>query len=277
MKSEQIKHITNSHYRKLKKYSKKIAEDSDVEEIREFRVEYKKLRAFFRMLSQRNEAGEEIKIAKELKSFYHVSGSIRDLQLQLQRIKEVTKQEAKKPSAYLALLQKEIKKLKPELTELFEKKPVSESKKKTDKAMPDKFFLRNYKDFIHQKWDTAGTIIKRGYFSDDNIHSIRKILKDLFYNLKAYRETDHDLPSSGIWKGKDEHYVHILLDQLGNFQDRSTAIALLKSYWINSLNSHEQVLLNRIKKTWLKEKRSMKNLLMTKLKKDIPRGRGSKN
>jgi CHAD domain-containing protein len=274
MKSEQIKHITNSHYRKLKKYSKKIAEDPDVEEIREFRTEYKKLRAFFRMLSQRNEAGEEIKIAKELKSLNHTIGSIRDLQLELQQIKEATKQEPKKPSAYLALLRKEIKKLKPELTELFEKKPVSESKKKTDKAMPDKFLLRNYKDFMRQKRDAADTIIKRGYFSDDNIHSIRKILKDLFYSLKAYRKTDHDLPSSGIWKGKDEQYVHTLLDELGNFQNRSTAIALLKSYWIKSLNSHEQALLQRIKKTWIREKRSMKNLLIRKLKKDIPQWAG---
>jgi hypothetical protein len=46
LKSGKIKHITNGHYRKLKKDSKKIAEDFDEEVIREFRVEYKKLRGF---------------------------------------------------------------------------------------------------------------------------------------------------------------------------------------------------------------------------------------
>ena len=86
MNQEQIKHIINNHYRKLKKHIKKVSEDFDVEAIHQFRVEYKKLWAFLRMISQQQETAGEINVSKKLKKGYNISGSIRDLQLQQQRI-----------------------------------------------------------------------------------------------------------------------------------------------------------------------------------------------
>ena len=77
MNQEQIKHITNNHYRKLKKHIKKVSEYFNVEAIHQFRVEYKKLRAFLRMISQQHETAGEIKISKKLKKGYNISGSIR--------------------------------------------------------------------------------------------------------------------------------------------------------------------------------------------------------
>lgn len=56
MDAEQITKITNAHYRKLNKHLKKITEDFDAEAIHQFRVEYKKLRAFLRMISQESHA-----------------------------------------------------------------------------------------------------------------------------------------------------------------------------------------------------------------------------
>ena len=262
MNQEQIKHITNNHYRKLKKHIKKVSEDFDVEAIHQFRVEYKKLRAFLRMISQQHETAGEIKISKKLKKGYNISGSIRDLQLQQQRILEATKQELKKPQAYLTLLQKEIDKLKPELSEIFLEKPATESKKKTDAFIPDEFPLNSFRNFVQKKWAVVYAIIVSGHFSDDNIHAIRKSLKDLFYNLKIYEGVEHELLSLSIWKGKDEQYFNKLLDELGSFQDKCTAIALLKSYWLNSLHTYNRELLEQIKKGWIKDKVSMKQLLV---------------
>jgi len=269
MNQEQIKHITNNHYRKLKKHFKHIIHGFDAETIHQFRVEYKKLRAFLRMISQQHEAEGEIKISKKLKKGYNISGSIRDLQLQLQRILEATKQELKKPQAYLSLLQKEIDKLKPELSEIFLNNPIAESKKKTEASIPDEFSLNSFRNFILKKWGAIYAIILSGHFSDDNIHAIRKSLKDLFYNLKIYEGVEHELLSLSIWKGKDEQYFNKLIDELGSFQDKCTAIALLKSYWLNSVNKYNRELLERIKKGWIKDKVSMKQLLIKKLKTDI--------
>ena len=269
MNQEQIKHITNNHYRKLKKQIKTVNEDFDVEAIHQFRVEYKKLRAFLRMISQQKEMAGEIKISKKLKKSYNISGCVRDLQLQQQRILEATKQELKKPQAYISLLQKEIEKLQPELSEIFLEKPVTESKKKTDASIPDKFKLNSFRNFVQKKWEAIYAIIASRHFSEDNIHAIRKSLKDLFYNLKIYERVEHELLSLSIWKGKDEQYFNKLLDELGSFQDKCTGIALLKSYWLNSLNTYNRKLLERIKKRWVTDKVRMKKMLVKKLKADV--------
>jgi len=269
MNQEQIKHIINNHYRKLKKHIKKVSEDFDVEAIHQFRVEYKKLRAFLRMISQQLEKAGEIKISKKLKKGYNISGSIRDLQLQQQRIMAATKQELKKPQAYLTLLQKEINKLKPELSEIFLEKPVIESKRKTHASLPEEFSLDSYKKFVQKKWGAIYAIIASGNFSNDTIHLIRKCLKDLFYNVKIYEGEEYDILSLSIWKGKDEKYFNNLLDELGSFQDKCTAISLLKFYWLISLNTSNMELLERIKKQWKKDKVDMKHLLVKKLMTDI--------
>ena len=269
MNQKQIKHITNNHYRKLKKHIKEVSKDFDMEAIHQFRVEYKRLRAFLRMISQQYETAGEIKISKKLKKAYNISGSIRDLQLQQQRIISATKQELKKPKSYLTLLQKEIDKLKPELSEIFLEKPATESKKKTDAFIPDEFPINSFRNFAQKKWAGVYAIILSGHFSDDNIHIIRKSLKDLFYNLKIYEGVEHELLSLNIWEGKDEQYCIQLLDTMGSFQDKCAAIALLKSYWLNSLHTYNRELLEQIKKGWIKEKAKMKQLLVRKLKADI--------
>ena len=266
MNQEQIKHITNNHYRKLQKYFKHIIPDYDTETIHQFRLTYKKLRAFLRMLSQQQDTSGEIKMSKKLKNVYNLSGAIRDLQLQQQRILEATKQILKKPQSYLSLLQKEIDNLEPELSEVFLEEPVKESKRKTNASIPDEFPLSSFRNFVQQKWATIYTIIVSGYFSDDNIHTIRKGLKDLFYNLKILEGVGYDNLSLSVWKGKDERYFNALLDEMGNFQDKCTAIALLKSFWLNNLNAYNQNLLEHIKKGWIKDKLSMKQLLVNKLK-----------
>jgi len=264
-----IKYITNNHYRKLNKHIKEVCEYFDVEAIHQFRVEYKKLRAFLRMISQELETTKKIGIYKKLKKAYNISGSIRDLQLQQQRIMQATKQELKNPQAYLALLRIKIDKLIQELTEISLENPVIKSKKKTEAFIPDEFQLSGFKLLIQKKWTVINAIITSGHYSDDNIHAIRKNLKDLFYNLKEYEVGKHNILSCSIWKGKDEQYFNKLLDELGNLQDKCTAIALLKSSWINRLNTYNRELLGRIKKVWIKDKVNLKRLMVKKLKADI--------
>lgn len=269
MTKEQIKYITNAHYKKIEKHIKAVENGFDPEAIHQFRVAYKKLRALLRMLSQEDDTTGEVKVLRKLKKAYNISGSIRDLQLQQQRIREAANQEPKKPQAYLTLLQKEIDKLKPELLEIVSENPVAESKKKTDASMPDEFRLQDIQIFLQRKQVNISSIIESGDFSDDNVHAIRKNLKDLFYNLKINGEIEPAISFSNIWKGKDEKYFDQLLDELGNFQDKCTAIALLKTYWINSLNAYNRELLEQIKKIWIKGKVNTKQLLVKKLKTKI--------
>ncbi len=271
MNREQLQYITDTHYRRLKKRSAKIAESFDPEAIHQFRVEYKKLRAFLRALMWNERTAVEIKAGRNLKKAFIISGSIRDLQLQQERVKAVTEAEPQRPQSYLNLLEKEVEKLKPELFEILSGHPVAESKKKTDPGLPDLFQLTSFQYFVAKQWASIRATLASGYFSDERIHGIRKILKDLFYNLEKYGGPEHTLlsVSVAVMRGKDISYYTQLLEELGNFQDQCNAIALVKSYWLTRLNSHDRELMERVKKNWIKDKITMKQLLLRKLTADL--------
>ncbi|HEX2846139.1 MAG TPA: CHAD domain-containing protein [Chitinophagaceae bacterium] len=269
MKKEELRHISTSHYRKIQKHLDGIVEDMDGEEIHQLRVEYKKLRAFFRMLSSTPRVKEEIKVSKKLKQLYSLYGTVRDLQLQQKRIKEAVKNNTQKISPYLDLLQSEIDKTEPELQDILSKKPVQESKKKTNAGLPDKFLKHDFHQFVEDKWSSVYAILASGHYSDDNIHSIRKHLKDLFYNLKEYEGKKIKVLSAGIWKGQDEKFIAALLDELGTFQDRCTSISLLKAYWIKRFVLPVRKLLDELKQQWIKEKTGMKRVLVRKMQTGI--------
>ena len=266
MEHNQIKKITSQYYQKLRKYVSRIPDDFDISTIHEFRVEYKKLRAFFRMLSQQPQIKHEISVSKKLKTVYALSGSLRDLQLQQVRVSDSTRKEPKQPQAYLHLLQKKIEILKTQLTEAIAEKPVNESKRKTDAHSPERFKSSGFSLFVQNRRDAIKEIIISGDFSDQNIHVIRKMLKDLFY-IGKISEGAGEKNQSEITA--DFSNVNKLLDELGDFQDRCTSIALLKSYWIINLNTYNQQLLNRLKKTWIRQKVSLKQMLIRKIKTEL--------
>ncbi len=266
MNKSQVKHIIDDHYRKLKKQLNRIIPGFDPETIHQFRVAYKKLRAFLRMISRQKEKGRKIKFSKKLKRAYKISGTIRELQLQQQRIQETTGPQLKKPKGYLMLLQKEMKKLRLSFSEIIKKEPFTESKKKTGAAIPDKFTVMDYKVFVEKKWNAVNTIIGSGHLSDERIHAIRKNFKDLFYNLKIIDGVDQDILAMSKWKGNTEPYIYQLLAELGDFQDKCMAIILIKSYWQDNLIDSDRVILAQLKKIWEKQKKQQKQLLLKKLK-----------
>ena len=94
------RHIVKNYYRKLKKELGKVPRSFDTETIHQFRVEYKKLRAFLRMLSVQPVKEKKLKISKKIKTYYRLCGLLRDLQLQQKRIAST----AVKPAGYLRLL-----------------------------------------------------------------------------------------------------------------------------------------------------------------------------
>lgn len=269
MKRKQLNHINNRQHKKLEEQFERIAENCTIENIHQLRVAYKKLRAFVRMVSQRNETSREIKIAKKIKIAYAVSGTIRDLQLQRQRILKAVKGDPEKPHEYLTLLQKDIYQLKPVLLAIHFKKIIAESRKKMAATMPNNFWVTHFKLFAQQKWAVIHSIITSGNFNDDNMHNIRKNLKDLFYNLALYKGVEHKKLLHSVANGKEEQYFEELIDELGNFQNKCMAVSLLKPYQLSRVSQHNWVLLEKIKKRWIKEKGGMKRLLVKQLKATI--------
>lgn len=273
MNQEHLKNSTDTYYRNLKKQAGRIIRNNDAEAIHQFRVEYKKLRAFLRMLSEFGGAKEKIIIGRDLKKVYRIAGSIRDLQLQEERLRSLVSEESKKLLAYFLLLRREISRLKPELIEQLARDPVGGSWKKTVAGLPALFPLNNFRRFVRQKLNTIYSHIHSARLSDENIHEIRKIIKDLFYNLEIYGGIELKILSVKIRQEKDELFFKKLLNELGHFQDMYMAISLLKPYWLALMPASTRLLLENIKQKWILEKAATKRLLVKKLKADLLPGK----
>ena len=87
MKPEKIKKLIRTRTREIAKLCKQTNEEFDKETIHKFRTSLKSLRSFLRLLQLTN-PDKPIKISGKFLHLYHISGLIRDTQLEIERVKE---------------------------------------------------------------------------------------------------------------------------------------------------------------------------------------------
>ncbi|WP_202552057.1 CHAD domain-containing protein [Ginsengibacter hankyongi] len=270
MTESEIRNIINNHYRQLNKFIRKVNKHFEPESIHRLRVEYKKLRAFLRMISVENDCGKKIKISKKLKNAYHVAGEIRDLQLQHQRMLAIKTKEINPTGAYHQLLERNINKLKGEFASISLKKAINKSIKKAKVLDGKKINSICGVKFIEDNCAAIVAIIISGNFTDANMHVIRKRLKDVFYTIHVFEDAKNELKfcGSAITKAEME-YFDGLLEELGNFQDQITSLALLNDEWLNLLSTDDRQVLIAIKDKFSSDKNAIKNGIVIKLQSEI--------
>ncbi|MES1225100.1 MAG: CHAD domain-containing protein, partial [Bacteroidota bacterium] len=207
---------------------------------------YKKLRAFLRMLKDQDKGTQKITVSKQLKKCYRCLGDIRDLQLQQQGFRKITWQHRIEKQTAINLLQKKINHLKSKFLKDFTVKIIHRSVAKNKSALPSSFPLSGFRNYVAGKWHVIHGICTHDPLTDEDIHAIRKNLKDLFYNAELYRHLSLDIQIP-------KH----LLDELGNFQDRCRTISLL-----DKMPGKKLALPAHIKTDWLKQKQNSKLLLL---------------
>lgn len=261
--------IIDAFYDDLDKHGRKMKKKPDEEAIHHFRVSFKKLRAFLRMTIIKQPVGLSVKFLASLKKTYHFAGKIRDLQMLQNRIKEDVSKGNKKPKEFIDLLQIEVKKLGLKISKNFSRQLLISSKKETNALFPEDFSFDDPEAYAKEKWETIFSIITSRMYSDENIHIIRKHLKDLFYNLHIPELQDEFSTNKLLLPGKDKTYYQLLLDELGIFQDYRIFLELLEGYRFNTLQVYEKHLLETFKKNWILEKKRYKDLLILQLENEI--------
>lgn len=256
--------IVKSYYRKLKKQLKQLSPEFDAEVIHNWRVTYKKLRAMLRMLSVK----EKLKLSKKIIAYYRQCGTLRDLQLQQQRIKKAAKHLHQKPAEYLLLLKAEIKKISQQLTETISPAPLDNNRQKNNEKMPRSFSQTAFRNYLSQKWQDARKLTASGIMDKKQLHAVRKILKDIFYNLAAMQK--HGYKNIPVFaKVSNRKHLNKLLGKMGNFQDHAVAIDLLNSAMLKKTSIRERKLLTKIRTQWIKEHDLLKQALISELKKEL--------
>jgi CHAD domain-containing protein len=241
-----------------------MALDFNEDAIHNFRVEYKKMRAFYRLVN--DGSGKRImKVPKKLKKVYALAGMFRDRQLQQARLKEAAGATSTSLQEYYDALAQEMNEIRAGLLQLLQAKPP-ENRKKAAGSLHSGFELQDFSAHFQRSCTRSWKILSQTPIPDEKLHQVRKVLKDLFYNLEIYRQEDK-FPI-GTWKEKVAEYFHPLLAEMGDYQDKCTALELLESYWLRHLGHENSRALLQLIDQWNHQKATMKIMLVEKLQAD---------
>lgn len=266
MNKKQIKRVAKGYYHELKLYYQQLLPGYGITSIHQFRVNYKKLRAFLRMIMSQEAAPAQMPVTKELKATYRLCGSIRDLQLHRRQLQNAYRGQQRTPGTYLLHLKQKTALLKKELRAGFAETMITAGAKKTMRSLPDSFSKKQLHRYVTQQWDAVQQLIDSRNFTDTNIHQIRKLLKDLYYNMNALDEGSIAAENEKLLTEISQKSFNTLLDELGKFQDLTTEIRLLNAFHLKGLPATEKKGLERLRDICVAQKNQMKRRLVEQLK-----------
>lgn len=264
MQEKDIKHIIQSTFLRIDKLLNRIEEDFDQEAIHDFRVDIKKLRAFLRLINYEPTFTGELKLPKQLKNIYVACGSIRDLQLQIDRINVLCK-DTSPPNEYLDLLQKTLKSKIRKCKALFKHNQLQKGIDACTILLPSVLSKDCFSGFFREKATGCSTILKSAKITDQSMHSFRKNSKDIIYVYKTYDEYMETKVPVPIWNKTEFSHALKYAQALGLYNDQCIAISFLQAAWLKKVNPNEKKLLKAIRKNWLLENEQIRNNLPEKL------------
>ena len=227
MKHKEIAHDIRHQFNVITKLVKKSTQEFDEDIIHDFRVEVKKLRAFLRLISTGKDS--PIKMHKPLKQFYRHAGTIRSIQLYLYYIKTTLPYVSHHIDPYLQLLQtemdeweKEAKALTPDHADL--------EKEESDilDSLPDKLSNEAIKTFVTQKATTINAILALETPAAEDLHALRKEVKDIQYTWPYIKDEAPDILPSHL---NSHDNIHAVTEMLGLYHDKYSALEFLQSIY----------------------------------------------
>lgn len=182
MKGEQIKQVLERKTKKISKLCEQLSPAFDEETIHKFRVEVKRLRSLLRLVNA-NKEQPALKLPKKFKQLYDIAGSIRDAQLEIKKIGDwhITL------PTYSQHLSQSIQIKKNEWDNLYNKKVTNKLRKRLTNHDLQHLRPEILTSFFNHHLKKIYSLYKNSPDNED-IHTIRKQVKDLLYNSKFAEE-----------------------------------------------------------------------------------------
>lgn len=218
--------VIRLRFRRMKKNYLRIAHNYDQEAIHHFRVEYKKLRAFLRMMSG-DPAYAKMKIPGHLRDIYQKAGTVRDLQLHTE-IMATHAASLGVQAIHVGRSKRKLTAAKQELDKTMQPGVLALSQEKIEKKIRGGVEDSIVGDFVLSKMSEIQGIMAHKIIRDTHLHSVRKCLKDVIYIAIIFKkDLSLPLPVKG-WNDEREKYLASLASELGSFQDNCISLAHLK-------------------------------------------------
>ncbi len=216
---------------------------NDAEVIHRLRVSFKKLRALIRLAASADGADKKLQVPEGLKHIYHAAGEVRNLQLYRQVILPFFKD----TDSYPDIVTGEVDHASVQLIRVIRHFKFHKARREILHRMPSKLPGKVLNRFIRNKTKEIDELLKND-IPDEDMHSIRKALKDISYNIKALKaDEDEYLP---IANRKSLSALSTLMDTLNEYQDHVVHLSLLGSI----APEHSSAIATHIRRQWEEKK-----------------------
>jgi len=271
MKRPNLEDILKNRFLKINLGLAKVIKKFDLKDIRLFRVEVKKLRAMLRLIEAGNGI-KELELPKKLHRFYNEVGAIRTFRLQQKRI-DRTELKIKpdiRQKAYLTLLTAKSKHSISHARSIVKgKNPFKRGEKQLEKQIPQTLEIAGMREFTWAEVNSLKNLLGSAFTSDESLHSIRKLFKDILYTWPYIQKEVRAILPSAIFCSRED--LDFIAKRLGKFQDACTSLDLLREDSPGLGNDKkEQSFLKMLEKTWLMEKDRLRSEIHDLFQKRIP-------
>ena len=256
MQKEEISEFIEDSFKKIAKHFRKAIHDFEMEDIRQFRAEIKKLKVFLHLLNMESSDGFSFRITKRMKTIYGYFGIIQNLE----QLKKTNKSVNNLPAFYPNILEREL-----EYWEKFSKDFIDpyydfiSDKKEILTSLPDSLTKKSIHKFIHYTLYELSLISNR--LDDVALDNFRKFMEDIYYNYALIKPYLTEQQTNLF----NENEVRHCLDLFNNYRDECITLALLETLTASELDDKGKRILKKIENDRLLEKKEIKNQLSTKL------------
>ena len=264
MKTAEVINTLDKRFKKIRKHYNNLLADFRVEEIHDFRLEMKRLRAILRLLNTDIAYDGKLKLKGDIKAFYHVTGDIRNLQLHEQRINYLCHHMVlEKPQFYFHILDEEAVQHKQLAHGLSERISLKQVEEKFLDLLQGGLRGENARTFVIQKYHALMSLLALPGYYDEGIHDIRKILKDILYNWQYIRSC---VPVLLPLFFTDKKNIEGLAQKMGDFHDFVVALYFFNTTYLDKIGQPTELQVLHILKSKLEnDKNDLKEEITTLL------------
>ncbi|SRR5579871_519828 len=264
MQQKEIEEIIRHFFIQLQQILSRIEKKIGREDLHNFRVEIKKLRAFLRLLNLELKEQRNQKIPHQLKKIYSLAGKIREVQLHLRKINKHYKDE-KKPQQYIDLLENEKAKWKIKLQTVLKDLQLPKEEEELKRKMPIEIRQETVTNFFQQKISSIHSLLSAKRINDEGLHSIRKYLKDIIYVTQILEDAETPMGNL-LWTENEIKNAEEIAHELGLINDVRISLSFGKQAYLNKINVEERNGVGQTITQWKKEKTEMKKNIIGKLR-----------
>ncbi|MDF2193066.1 CHAD domain-containing protein [Paraflavitalea sp. CAU 1676] len=261
MKRALLADVIRKHGRRIKRYGDQLPGHFEVEMVHDLRLEYKKLRAFTRLLKESRKA-RDIGIPPEIKSVYHTAGRVRDFQLFIPLVMARQETEGVRLNQYTSSLEQRLFTAKELLVKAIEKLKANKAIDQLTTSLPSYLDDKIVRRFIHRKIASVQVMLL-ALEKDRELHAIRKQLKDIILNIRIF-DSDWGI-SFPVTAWRSEKRLHEVASMLGDFNDRCIALSFLSDSTLHALPEEEKAHLVSWRTALINEKQQIMQKLMEQL------------